>query len=258
MRLAKKVPFFVLALFFHSTAYSFLVEPSILTLYPEKSAEALLAITNRQGRAIDIELKVVVREIDPQSNTRFKVFADDQFEISPKRFKLNSQRKKTIRIKWRGQPRFLAEKAFRLIASETIEKADIGSQWVHEKFPLKFRHVAAIYVSPLKTRPELVAVKAKAFVSQKKLMVEIENKGTRHQHLHGLSLRIDGLSTARKPITVIMLKEQLRKLDGQNILAQSKRRFLLPWPQQLLLQPNNNLKVQILLSTEASESEPKP
>jgi P pilus assembly chaperone PapD len=91
------------------------------------------------------------------------------------------------------------------------------------------RYMGALYVSQ-KNFKFNVNVKPLGFSEKMhKLKLEVDNQGKLHKVIKNVTLK---LKQGKKTITLSGEKELLG-MFGENVLAQSKRYFYIPWPKQL-------------------------
>jgi P pilus assembly chaperone PapD len=140
---------------------------------------------------------------------------------------LQPKASQVVRAKYSGDPSPKAEIAYRIIAEETPLhlKRDTPGASVF----LTVRYVGSVYVVPKGTKADVVLVSASPVTGPKGQQLELvlENKGSRHAILDSAALTISG-GGVTKPMDKAVVE---KALNGENILAQSRRRVLLPWPQ---------------------------
>ena len=61
--------------------------------------------------------------------------------------------------------------------------------------------------------------------SERRLLLDFENQGSRHAVLKNLSVKVTCGAT-----TIPISPEQIDPIQGENLLAGSRRRIQLPWP----------------------------
>lgn len=130
------------------------------------------------------------------------------------------------------------ELSYRLIAEQLpidLEKSK------NKKASIKvlLRYMAALYVNSNDYSSEVNFLGLKK--ADNKLAFEFENKGKRHQVLANLHLKI---IDEKKKKEVSLAPEDLKGMTGENILAESKRIFLLPREGKLAdIDPSSKVKI---------------
>jgi fimbrial chaperone protein len=134
-----------------------------------------------------------------------------------------------VRVQWRGTGNPEKELAYRIIAEQLPIKSDPALNT--RSIQLVVRYVGSLYVVPAGVRPDVAVETARAVTNpERKRALELvfNNAGKAHTLFDEpvLTLTAGGKSRTLKT-------DQLRELAGENILAGSKRRFFIPWPQDL-------------------------
>jgi fimbrial chaperone protein len=182
-------------------------------------------VENERDVPVSISIAMVKRTVDLDGKETLK--DTDEFVVFPTEIILPPKASRAVRVKWAGDPAPAAELAYRIIAEETplAQKRDATNAGVS----LTVRYEGSIYIVPRGTRQNVVVASARPVAGtqgSRQLEVVLENKGTRHAILDqpSLTLTAGGASVAvDKAITA-------KTMGGENLLAGSKRRFLLPWP----------------------------
>lgn len=179
----------------------------------KKSAQFLLENDTPENQAI--ELTVKERSMDQDG----KEILTDTSEISifPPAVIIPPKEKRTIRVNYNGPKDLKDEKAFRVIAEQLSVKVD-EKQKKRSGIQMLMRYVAALYVT---SKDSASKVEIKSFEATKDgLKVVIENSGNKHQIL------ADPLMTLGKEGKKFK-GEDLNGMTGENVLAKSKRTFIL-------------------------------
>lgn len=186
-------------------------------------SKAKFEIENNTSEPIPVVISVVERIQLPDGNEKLPTAKN--LKAFPPQLIVPPKDKRAVRIDWRGGKDFKTEKAFRVIAEQV--PLDLKDKDDKEASGIKMllRYQAALYVDPGKTRPDLVL---SDFSLGKELKITLENKGSVHQYLKGIQLKfVKGDKVLSLPTS------DLKKLEGQNVLANSKRVFRLPAPKGL-------------------------
>src|SRR5690606_27607312 len=87
------------------------------------------------------------------------------------------------------------------------------------------RYIASVYIVPDGARPEVTLTSSGPTADGSGLELVFANTGSAHTLLTDLTLTVrDGSGQ------VILGKEELGNVAGQNLLAGHTRRFVIPWP----------------------------
>ena len=182
------------------------------TIDLSKSNKGQFQIQNPTDQAIPILLKAKER-IQLADGTE-KLPDTKLINIFPPQIIVPPKDKRTIKVSWTGNEKISAEKSFRVIAEQVPlnvgEKKESGI-----KMLLKYQ--AALYVDNGKTKSDL---KLKDFKQNKKLTIVLENVGNKHKYLKNLKIYFK-----KKNKTLELPLEELKTLEGQNILAKTLRKF---------------------------------
>lgn len=172
-------------------------------------------VENEATQPIAIQLSSATRSME-ENGEEVNSKAEDEIEIFPEQLILEPHQKRSIKVSYKGTKDIKIEKAYRIIAEQLpVELSEKKSKASSIKVLL--RYVAALYVDPGKTESQIVYQESK--IKDKKIYVVVENKGTRHQVL--TNLRIQVVQKKKE----IIEKQFLKGMNGENILAQSKRVF---------------------------------
>jgi fimbrial chaperone protein len=138
-----------------------------------------------------------------------------------------------------GDPIPAKELAFRIIAEQVpVDLTELTQTEKGKSVTVKvlFRYVGSVYIRPEGVAPKLVlesasSQKDKAGADQ--LVLNVANQGTAHRLLQNIKVMV----TAGSGQSVILAGKQLEGVLNENILADSKRQFILPWPKELPVGP---------------------
>lgn len=181
----------------------------------EKQAQFFVENSSKDPMPVMISVKERQQKIDGSETTP----ETNDIIVFPPQIIIPANEKRSIRVTWKGQTPS-QEKSYRLIAEQIpLEVKKEKTKGSGIKMLLKY--VAALYVDPGKTKPELHIVSIKH--SKKNLQITVENRGTKHAPMLNPELTF---KMGKKE--VVLKNEQLKGLSGENLLAKSKRTFLLP------------------------------
>ena len=181
----------------------------------QKQAQFLLDNPTAEPMAIEISLRERIQKSD---GTEELPVTKELYAIPPQLI-IPPKEKRTVRVEWKGEkPK--SERAFRFIAEQLPLQVD-GKKKKGSGIKMLLKYVAALYINPGNTESniQVVGVEPKA----DSLEVTVENKGTAHQLLGKAIL------TLTKGDEKIKLEgDQVKGINGENVLAGSRRVFKIP------------------------------
>lgn len=215
----------VLAGSFVLPAHAFKVVPMKITLAPQgREANGVFNVVNDGDETLAIDVRFATREVDEAGNET-NVDASDQFMVFPPQFALKPQKVQTVRIRWIGKEPVKKELPFRLIVEQLPVKLNRENQG-NVQLNMALRYLASVYVRPANASASVsLAVESFEAEGQSKLGVIFENTGTRHTMLSDLAIQVDSQGQQQT-----LSPETLQSIEGTNLLAGSRRRFVLDWP----------------------------
>lgn len=223
---------------------------SALTLRPAKvdlaptgaGATGTFVVQNNSGARIAVELYMAERRVDVDG-TETMTRTDEGFLLYPAQVVLDPGETRNVRVSWAGDPNPPRELAYRLVCEQL--PVDLTPQVAASGAHIRVlvRYVGSVYVVPKAVRSDVVVESASSEADGQvstKLKVVLDNRGTAHALLKGLTLRLvpvtpDG--TAPRNAGILLSGDGLKGIYGENILAQTKRRFLVAWPEAIPVGP---------------------
>lgn len=172
-------------------------------------------IENDGASSIAVELSVKERIMDENGN---ETLADTKdVAIFPPQVIIPAKEKRTIRVSFNLKGELQKEKNYRVIAEQLGLKVDKNTK---DKTGIQvlMRFVAALYATPSDAKSDVKAMSQTS--NGKKLVLVLENQGSRHQLLNNPVLKYihEGKKGELK-------SDDLKGLVGENILAGQKRIF---------------------------------
>lgn len=204
---------FICLLSFSSPVYAFKLEPMSSTIdLASGEVHANFTIENDTTLPLPIQIQLHQRAMNEEGSdiltpvTDLKAFPD-QLIIPP-------EQKRSIRVMWSGDKTKLnSELSYRFIAEQLPVNLEKKNSTTGIKMLLKY--VAALYVTP-----KSAETKIKCDFLQEAL--SCTNSGNKHQILNFKKIKLEG-----KNIGYSLSNEELKKISGENVLANSKRTFKL-------------------------------
>lgn len=214
----------ILCIFLFPFIYSFNFSPMTQTIDLESGQKtATYQIENTTDQTIPVTIKAVrrIQKIDGKE----ELPSTSDLKVFPPQLIIPKGEKKTIRVDWKGDPKFNIEKSYRIIAEQVPLDLEKKKQSDKGGIKMLLKYMNALYVDPGKTKSSL---KVDSYKIKKKLYIILSNLGTKHQYLKNLKIKF-----SKGKSTYSINKEELKLLDGQNILAKTKRSFEFKAPKGL-------------------------
>lgn len=206
---------------FSFNSYAFKFSPMSVALEANENNSALFYLENDSNQPIAIQVTLTKREMNEdgvESNPKM----NDELSVYPSQLIIQPNEKRSVKVTWLTKFVPVNELAYRLIAEQLpidIEKTKAKKASI--KVLLKY--VAALYVTSDKFIAE---TSLKDFsIKDDKVTFIVENKGSEHQILGNLSLQFVSQKNKKE---VLLKAEELKGMNGENVLAQSKRKFVFP------------------------------
>lgn len=222
-----------------------------------RNATRVFRIDNPGDEPAAVEVSARTRRVD-EDGTEHQDDADDDFAIFPRQIVLRPGQSQAVRVQWLGKAPPATELAYRLIAEQlpldppplrTTGASAAGTAPRSGAMPradgvqirVLMRYEAALYVVPPGARGRVVTgaverVVAPADAAQGppaagggdpgRLRITLENAGTAHVLLHGARLTL----TAADGSVHHLAGAQLGELAGANLLANTRRHFIVTAP----------------------------
>lgn len=211
------------------SALAFRLTPIEMEFAPSgRGATQIFRVENDRAEPAAIEMRMFARAMEIDGADRLTP-ADDAFVVYPGQIVLMPGESQSVRVQYMGDAAPRTELAYRLVAEQLPVDID-GNDPQGGQVRLLVRYVASVYVLPEGVRPRVSAVSARPVMEDGRRQLEliVENAGTSHQILQQPVLRLEAGGQA-----VTLEGAGLGALAGENVLAGTRRRFLLPWPSGL-------------------------
>jgi len=242
-----------LFLLFLNSAHAYTFSPPVVHLTTSgNSSSFLLTVTNPDDKVIPLDLTVYEVEKDLDGNPIEGEEVIDDFIIYPSQFLLKPREVKLVQFRWVGGSDISQERSFTLFARELplpVEKTKENMQdGMSATINVLINYAVRVYVSPPGAVSDIVVDSVDIQDNgkeDKKLIIICLNKGTRNGKLIDAQLVVTSdisaeSESADRPSVTLTRKE----IPGfaSAIFAKSRRRFVIPWPQELPFGP-----VQVIL-----------
>ncbi|MEH2361154.1 fimbrial biogenesis chaperone [Nostoc sp.] len=227
------LPFF-LVLLGVQPAFAFKLLPISRTFTPTGSgATQSYQVINDSNERLAVQVSIVQRQMDLAGKENYKP-ADQDFLVYPPQILLEPQKTQIVRVTWLGDPRPTKELAYRIIAEQLpidLEKPQANQTKPTGAVKVVLRYLGSLYIRPANVQPDVVLEGAelqKGTNSANELAISFNNRGTARGVLNKLKLHLTGQGK-----TIDLQPEQLKEINNAVILAGNKRRFVMPWPNNL-------------------------
>lgn len=181
----------------------------------EKQVQYLLENSSDQAIPVLISAHHRIQKEDGQE----EIPQAKELTIFPPQVIVPPNQKRSIRIQWTGEaPK--KELPFRIIAEQV--PLDVGDESDRvQGIKMLLRYKAALYVNPGNTSPLLEVETFK--INGEQIHLTLKNNGSAHQLLNNPRIQF----THQKK-SYVLDANALENLDGQNVLAGTKRTFHIP------------------------------
>lgn len=212
--------FFILcSLFFSVNLYAFKFSPMSSTIGIKGSdSNTVFYLENDSNRPIAVQVSLVQREMDINGIEKNPKIGNE-LSVYPTQLIIPAGEKRSVRVGWTGTEAPVKELSYRLIAEQLpidLEKSK------NKKTSIKvlLRYIAALYVKSEDFTSDISIKEIK--IADKKVSIEVNNAGKRHQVLSNLNLKFVNDKTKKE---ILFKADELRGMSGENILASSSRVF---------------------------------
>lgn len=232
------------------STWAFSLSPMSVSLSPSGKGNSTSFILDNNGpEKIAVQVSMAKREVSVDGTER-NPDADDEFIVYPSQLVLEPNDKRTVRVTWAGDLKPMRELAYRIIAEQLPVDTTRPEKKERGLIKMLLRYLGSVYITPpgANAKIELDRIEPIASHDKKKtphLALYLVNSGTAHAIIKRAKLKITRPGSAPLELGWDALKE----LDGQNVLASSKRRFELAWPPKL---PHSITNLQAQLEIEAN------
>ncbi len=204
-----------------------------------KNATQVFKLENDSDTAIAVQVSALSREMDINGKESYQN-ADKDFIIFPPQMVISPHKTQTVRVQWAGNVAPSQELSYRLVAEQLpIALSREASNGAHVN--ILMRYLGAIYIVPENAKHNIVVnriEKEQTSNGNTNLLLTVENQGNSHAILGDLSIEVPtGRNIKGVSEKIKLPPSNLEGMNGENILAGHKRRFSIPWPNQLLSVP---------------------
>ncbi len=202
-----------------TSVYAFKFYPLNQTIYPHKNSSTVFFIENNSKKNVGVQLKILKRNMNELGKENNTPVSSSDFMIFPPQAILKPGQKKTVRITWTKGSVPKKELNYRVVAEQLPIDFNKNKKKKGASINILLKYLGALYIAPKEAESKIVS----RIVGKKggNLTVEFENLGNKHQILKNLKIKFYN----DKGKEVVLQKNSLKGVNGENILANSKRKF---------------------------------
>ncbi len=210
---------------------AFTLIPISATLAPKGyGVGTTFRVENESSNRIAFQISMVTRDMNEQGEETQKP-AGDLFTVFPPQGVVGPGQRQNIRVAWKGPQNPTNELAFRIVAEQL--PVNFEPQTKESQIKLLVRYLGTVYIRPKNAKPKLetVALTKSPDNSATNNLYELtlNNAGNAHQGLENCVLTVTDANGQK----TVLKSSQLDKIEGQNILANHRRRFPVTLPADL-------------------------
>ena len=214
--------------------FSFTFSPMSQTIELSDDRQAVqFFLENDSTLSMAVELTIKERSMDVSGA---ETLADTkEVKVFPPQVIIPAGEKRAIRVSYTGKKDLKVEKNYRVIAEQLPLNVDAKTK-NRAGIQMLMKYVAALYVAPEDTKPEIKIVSHSSNGKEMKLL--IENSGGRHQLLNApvIKYNVKGEKSEIK-------SGDLPGLAGENVLAGTKREFIIKTTKTIPVDAKVDLKI---------------
>lgn len=177
-----------------------------------RNSSKVYTVTNDSEAPIAIQFKAMKRILNPDGSESMQD-GSQFFSIQPNKVIINPGDSALIRVQYRG-PQPTRELSFRIVSEQIALPVSANDPHANDMISFLFVYSTSAYVSPTKVI-ERVTASAKN-LSDGRLEVRIDNIGSVHQILSGLTVDVKGTKGSYR-----FTADEVEKFDGVNLLSGS-------------------------------------
>ncbi len=214
--------------FSFSVSANFEFSPIEAKIQTEGQNSSLMAkIKNNSDKEIPVVIKVLERGL-AEDGKELRTATTD-LQVFPQQFILPAKTERMIKILWKGAKELEHEKAFRVLVENApvdLTKEQVGKASIK----VQINYAAMIYVHSKAGVPNVSVSAVSKDKSGKKLSVALENSGDVHLIIAKPEMDI---SCEGKEDKIVLVGDQVKALEGLNLLAKSKMNTTISVPNEL-------------------------
>jgi len=239
----------VILLIYSFNNFAFKFSPMVISIPPTPpNNKTKVTVENDSFEKMAIEISITKRIMDSYGVEEHPIEKKD-FQIYPEQLILAPKEKRVIQIKWLGTNQQDTELAYRLIAEQLPINLDKKNN-NKSSLKIQMRYLGALYITPENTNPIITLEKINKTKDNGKIELLVNNSGTKHAVLKNLKLIYDVVAFGNINKTYEQKNDQLKGMNGENILAKSKRYFTITLPEELQNKIYKKLNIKMYFDQE--------
>ena len=222
--------------FYFLNAYTFF--PPQVSMSPSGiNSSFIYTIKNENDKIvpIDISINKFSKDIDGDHIQGETVY--DDFIIYPAQFILDVGEKRSIQVRWMGESNIDIEQSYTILCKEVeLPQKELKSTSFIAVVKVKKNYEGRLYIEPDVGRVDVIISSVSAPLNTKgeqELEIDVENIGNIHTNLVAYCFDIKEAGNLKYD-TVTLTYKDISKM-ASSILAGNKRRYRIPWPEDLPL-----------------------
>jgi len=205
----------------------FTLNPISATVEPKGyGVSASFRVENETSNRVAFQVSMVTREMD-EYGKETTLSASNLFTVFPPQGIIPPGQKQNVRVVWKGSPSPTNELAYRIVAEEL--PVDLEQEKSQSHIKVLVRYLGTVYVRPKNSKPQIQITRLTRAAGENTTNAyefAINNVGAAHQGLTGTVLSL----TDGQGLKTELRGDQLKGVEGQNILARHSRRFRVELP----------------------------
>lgn len=240
---------------FMDSVYAYNFSPPVVYLTSTgNSSTFLFTVSNPEDRIIPLDMSVYEVKKDLTGLPVEGEEIIDDFLIYPAQFLLKPKEVKSVQLRWVGDPELLNERTFTFFSREMPIPMDgsksIAPQGVTARVNVLMNYAVRVYVSTTEAEPDIIIDSVEAKLSDvdgrsiQQLIITCLNKGDKHGKLVDAELQISSdipsvyeIETGIENNATVTLSRMEVPGFATSIFAKSRRRYVIPWPEEIPFGP---------------------
>ncbi|MBN2789882.1 MAG: fimbria/pilus periplasmic chaperone [Candidatus Delongbacteria bacterium] len=239
----------LISILLNGILYSYTFSPPTVTLSPSGiNSSFIYTLKNESENVVPIDISVNEFSKDIDGNHIQGEVVYDDFIIYPAQFILDAGEKRSVQIRWAGEPSFDIEKSYTVLCKEVLlpenERKNNNKVAIVK---VKKNYEGRLYIESENSAPKIALKEINSPVNsdgEQELEIIVENSGNKHGDLSSYCFEISYVSDddpekGSKKIT--LTSKDIPKMIS-SILAKSTRRYKILWPEEI---PFGNISVEL-------------
>ena len=226
----------VLLLLGSGAAFAFTLTPIVRDFTPSGPGTVQsFRLENEGSENVALRIRILTREMDEYGKEKL-LPAEGLFLIYPPQVVLKPRSFQTLKVQWRGPAAVDTELSYRLLVEQMPVNFD-DQTTPGGRIRIMFRYLGALYVVPPRPRPDVTLESSSPLVNdkgEKGRELVFRNSGNAHVLLGDLEISLRAADAPADSPPLVVSGDELKGINGENILAGRRRRYFLPLPEEYL------------------------